>query len=181
VVPGFGIIQADGTALPIVTASIDVITSFETLEHIPDYPVFLSELRRVLKPNGLLLLSTPNALITKPVNGIPFNPYHIREFTPEELRTALAAHFNEVELFGQCVAENFRPCPYWETKEVLPKTWGGRVQVGIWKTLSRFPLKLRDSLSRSVLGHDFYPGENDFVFAPDFAETGHVLLAVCSP
>jgi len=176
---GIRLIQANGTALPLASASVDVITSFETLEHIHEYSAFVRELRRVLRPDGLLVLSTPNALISKPVNGVPKNPFHVREFTPDELIGVLQKHFAGIELCGQRVSEDFRPCPYWETEEVLPKTWGGRVQVGIWKVLSRLPLKLRDSLSHYIFGHDFFPGENDFVFKPEFTQTGHALVAVC--
>src|SRR5260221_9228884 len=48
------------TRLPIADGSVDVAVSFETLEHIAEQDAFLDELARVLKPEGLLILSCPN-------------------------------------------------------------------------------------------------------------------------
>ena len=68
---------ADGCRLPFEDGSFDVATSFETLEHIQQRSTFVSELRRVLARDGLLILSTPNANHTRPVDGKPHNPYHV--------------------------------------------------------------------------------------------------------
>ncbi|NJM51942.1 MAG: class I SAM-dependent methyltransferase [Blastocatellia bacterium] len=46
------VLLGDGTNLPFHDESFDVVTSFETLEHLHDRKLFLSELKRVLKPNG---------------------------------------------------------------------------------------------------------------------------------
>lgn len=63
----------------------DVITSFETLEHVDEPVNFLKALRGSLKPDGLLLLSTPNGYCTKYEVDKPYNPYHLDEFTKDEL------------------------------------------------------------------------------------------------
>jgi len=63
----------------------DVITSFETLEHVDDPIVFLKSLKARLKPGGLLLLSTPNGFCFKNDKDRPYNPYHIEEYTKDEL------------------------------------------------------------------------------------------------
>ena len=52
--------QGDARALPVPDDSIDVVVSFETLEHLAEHDVFLSELRRVLRLDGLLIISTPD-------------------------------------------------------------------------------------------------------------------------
>jgi len=178
---GFHVMQADGTRLPLASGSVDVVTSFETVEHIPDYASFLSELRRILKTDGVLILSTPNALFTKPVNGVPTNPFHVREFVPNELRAILSVHFRNVELRGQRVAPRFRPCPYWEIDENISNSWVNRVQVNLWKAISRFPRPMRDTCAKFLLGHPLYPGEHDFVFEPEAVESGHVVVALCRP
>ena len=77
----------------------DVVVSFETIEHIKDYKKYLSEIKRVLRPGGLLIISTPNRKITHRL-GIN-NPYHIKEFILNELREELEGYFTEIELYGQ--------------------------------------------------------------------------------
>ena len=91
----------DGLSLPFKDESFDVVTSFETLEHLSERGKFLSELKRVLRQDGLLVLSTPNANYTKPANGKPSNPFHIFEYTPEELRAELGTYFCLEQLLGQ--------------------------------------------------------------------------------
>lgn len=86
----------------------DLITSFETIEHIQDYNKALRSLFSVLKPGGLLIISTPNRLVTSPwltsLDGKPKNPFHVREFTVPELVNSLREIGFEVapsDLYGQ--------------------------------------------------------------------------------
>jgi SAM-dependent methyltransferase len=82
-------------------ASFDAVVSFETVEHISDDRAFLTEVRRVLRPGGLLLLSTPNKDVTSP-DGPPANPFHVREYLIHDLtRLVTGSGFQEVEVFGQ--------------------------------------------------------------------------------
>ncbi len=67
----------------------DIITSFETLEHVDNPVDFLKHLRIYLKPNGVLLLSTPNGYCFKDENDKPYNPYHLNEFKKDELLSLL--------------------------------------------------------------------------------------------
>ncbi|MBI4400197.1 MAG: class I SAM-dependent methyltransferase [Nitrospirae bacterium] len=87
----------DGMRLGVRSASVDLACAFQVLEHFPDQERFLGELARVLKPTGLALLSTPNAL----THVGPRNPFHTHEFKPDELRTFLGRHFAFVRLAGQ--------------------------------------------------------------------------------
>jgi O-antigen biosynthesis protein len=90
------LLQADIQSLPFEDASFDVISSFETIEHIKDPGLTLDELRRVLRPNGLLAVSSPNRGIYN-----AGNPFHVAEMTPEELRGALESRFRHVAMFSQ--------------------------------------------------------------------------------
>jgi ubiquinone/menaquinone biosynthesis C-methylase UbiE len=52
--------QGDALRLPLPDDCLDVVTSFETLEHLADHEGFLAEIRRVLRPGGVCLLSFSN-------------------------------------------------------------------------------------------------------------------------
>ncbi|QQS32200.1 MAG: class I SAM-dependent methyltransferase [Acidobacteriota bacterium] len=173
------LLRADGTMLPFPDNSIDVVTSFETVEHITDHSGFIAELARVLKPDGRAVISTPNALYTKPVNGKPLNPFHLYEFTPTEYRDLLEPHFSSVELLGQRVTTQYRICPYFEKPEMLPRDLVSRIKTIGWKLGARLPAPIRESAARLVSGHTFYPGEHDFVFDATELDVGYVQVAVC--
>ncbi|MEA2417812.1 MAG: hypothetical protein QOE60_18 [Thermoleophilaceae bacterium] len=73
--------------LPFEDGSFDLVLAAETVEHVRDLQLLLSELRRVLVPGGQLALSTPaTAPLVGPAN--PFSP-HLRRFTRRSLRRAL--------------------------------------------------------------------------------------------
>jgi 2-polyprenyl-3-methyl-5-hydroxy-6-metoxy-1,4-benzoquinol methylase len=176
---GFSLCQSDGTRLPLADGSIDLVTSFETLEHVPAYEALVAELERVLRPGGVLVLSTPNALHTRPVDGVPRNPFHVKEFLPEELRRLLARHFPSVEMLGQRTRTEYGSCPFWELPEHVPRDPTGRARTLVWKAIARLPAAARTPASRVLLGREFYPGEHDFQFHTGAQREGHVLVAVC--
>ena len=64
--PGRRFACADATRLPIASGSVDVVTLFDVVEHIPDDAAALREALRVLRPGGHLLLTTPSELWTFP-------------------------------------------------------------------------------------------------------------------
>jgi ubiquinone/menaquinone biosynthesis C-methylase UbiE len=57
--------QCEATRLCLADDSVDVVVSFETIEHIKDQKAFLSECKRVLKPEGLVICSTPNRTLSR--------------------------------------------------------------------------------------------------------------------
>src|SRR5260221_30911 len=90
------------TEIPLGDATIDVIVSFETIEHHAEHEAMMRELLRVLRPRGLLLISTPDKLeySDKPAFR---NPFHVKELYREEFQSLLEAHFSNVQMFGQRV------------------------------------------------------------------------------
>jgi 2-polyprenyl-3-methyl-5-hydroxy-6-metoxy-1,4-benzoquinol methylase len=91
-----------GTAerIPLPDNSVDVVVSFETIEHVPDPDCFLDECVRVLAPGGRLVISTPNKEIYTGRLGAR-NRYHCSEMTEEEFASALRARFHDVHFYTQ--------------------------------------------------------------------------------
>jgi ubiquinone/menaquinone biosynthesis C-methylase UbiE len=94
--PGVYWLRMDATRLAFPASSFDVVCSFETIEHLRDWPAYLREVARVLRPGGTFLVSTPNRRASAGKN-----PFHVREFTLEEFREALSRHFTVAAILGQ--------------------------------------------------------------------------------
>jgi 2-polyprenyl-3-methyl-5-hydroxy-6-metoxy-1,4-benzoquinol methylase len=90
----------DGIRSPYADSSFDVITGFQLIEHITGYDDFFGDLLRVLSPDGVALLTTPNGRVRLNPGMPPWNRFHAREFTPIELRQLLKRSFGDVRLFG---------------------------------------------------------------------------------
>jgi len=177
--PNSAVLLGNGLGLPFANNSFDVITSFETLEHLHERTRFVQELRRVLRRGGILFLSTPNAIYTRPVNGIPSNEFHIHEYTPQELRAELGSHFEINSLRGQSLSGSFRIPPFYIAQQRLPRDLATQTQLFGWKVFNKIPLNLRERLSDAIWGKPFYPTENDYEFEESTLDTAPVLLAVC--
>jgi SAM-dependent methyltransferase len=96
--PTVDVVQSNLAVLPIRSASVDVVANFQVIEHLWDQESFLAECFRVLRPGGLLLITTPNRLTFSPGRETPLNPYHTRELRASELSELLQNY--TVEFLG---------------------------------------------------------------------------------
>jgi len=173
------VIVADGSELPFMDGSFEVVTSFETLEHLKNRKEFLSEVRRVLIASGLCIISTPNANYTRPIDGKPRNPHHIYEYTPEELTAELNRYFADIDLFGQVLDSRFVISPFIDDQERLSHTIRTQARLLLWRAFNKMPAVVRDELSQAVWGHPLFPGEADYQFTHETVEVAPVLHALC--
>ena len=90
--------ECDATSLCLADESVDVVVSFETLEHLREQERFLKECRRVLRPGGIFLCSTPNRSVYRWQGA---NPFHTHELTADEFRCVVSSYFCSVRLFSQ--------------------------------------------------------------------------------
>lgn len=95
----------DGARLALGASVFDLVVSQDTLEHVADDAGFVSEMARVLKPGGRLVVFTPHAPVHTPR---PANPFHLREYSPASLLALLGRHFEGLQLFGRRPAASLR-------------------------------------------------------------------------
>jgi len=93
-------IVADGQALPFRDCSFQVVTNFEVIEHVSEPFSLLSELARVLRTDGILLLTTPNRSARLFPLQRPWNPEHMREYTFRALQKGLREFFPSFKILG---------------------------------------------------------------------------------
>jgi SAM-dependent methyltransferase len=106
--PSAQFLECSATAVPFPPGSFDLVTAFEVIEHLRDWRALLAEAHRVLEPNGLLIVSTPNKRYyaeSRAKSGP--NPFHEHEFEFGEFKLALGEFFPHVRILFQDRIEAF--------------------------------------------------------------------------
>ena len=93
-------IAGDCSVIPLADGAVDVVVSFETLEHITAHDAFLREIRRVLVAGGLCIISTPNRAEYSDARDFQ-NEYHVKELYLDEFNTLLSQYFMHHKLLSQ--------------------------------------------------------------------------------
>lgn len=166
-------VQAPSERLPLADHSIDIVTSFQTLEHVSDVAKTVSEIRRVLKPGGVLFAQLPNyrswheahygtffplglgkdwkrrylQLLGKPTEFLE----HLQWLTPEILRNHLAtAGFTNIRIMPYS-QPSYREERLHGEGAVLPFTWRrGRQEYRAARIIARLA-------DRFGLDNELYP------------------------
>ncbi|ANF98443.1 class I SAM-dependent methyltransferase [Paenibacillus bovis] len=112
-------IVSDIQTLPLPDHSVDVVVSFETIEHVDSAAQerFLHEIKRVLTPGGMLIMSTPDKRLYSDIVGFT-NHFHIREFYYSEFEDFLKTKFQHIHMFRQ----GFCTFSYLSSAEVQART-----------------------------------------------------------
>ena len=148
--------------------SFDYVISFQVIEHIKRDKDFVKEVSRVLRKGGKFIVSTPNALMS-----LTRNPWHIREYTEQELHDLLASDFSSIEAYG--VNGNEKIMQYYEQnrrsverimrfdildlQHRLPR-WILQIPYDVMNRLNRRRLlESNNELTRSIKMDDYSIGE----------------------
>ncbi len=136
--------------------SFDTIVSFQVIEHVKKDVDFLKEIHRVLKPGGSAIITTPNIKMT-----LSRNPWHVREYTADELKGIAAGIFPEVEMKG--IAGNEKVMEYYEQNKVsvnkIMRFDIFNLQYKLPAPILRIPYDLLNRLNRNKLND----GDNTLV------------------
>ncbi|QQL50195.1 class I SAM-dependent methyltransferase [Mucilaginibacter ginkgonis] len=92
--------QGSAALIPLADASIDVVVSFETIEHHDQHQEMIAEIKRVLKPSGVLLMSSPDKKYYSDMPGYN-NPYHVKELYFEQFKALINANFSFSSFLSQ--------------------------------------------------------------------------------
>lgn len=95
--------QGSADAIPFPDASFEVVVSFETLEHLSTQEEMLDEIKRVLIPGGVLIISTPERTAYAEADG-GHNEYHVKELSRDEFSALVKSRFKNVDMYGQRLA-----------------------------------------------------------------------------
>jgi len=95
--------HGNATSIPLEDNAVDVVVSFETIEHLSEHELFLQEIKRVLKPGGLLIISSPDREVYTDQSGFN-NPFHEKELNRKEFEALVGDHFSHQLMLAQKVA-----------------------------------------------------------------------------
>ena len=93
----------DCSKMPVTDHSVDVVVSFETIEHHDQHEAMMREIKRVLRPDGCLMMSTPDRLHYS-IEPDTSNPFHVKELLEDEFKSLIRSHFRKAAFFGQRIA-----------------------------------------------------------------------------
>lgn len=166
----------DGTNLPYENEYFDVVISFETIEHTTQYQKMLNEFKRVVKKDGMIILSTPNFLVNSP-HGIIINPYHTQEWVYEDLLKILNDTFSYVKVLGQ---EYIR----YKGKTNLKFKIGNLVEKILYtRGIRKLPISFQDRIMNMVIAEPMYPLSINYSFTENVDEIKKckTFFAICKP
>ena len=158
----------------------DTVISFQVIEHIRNDTLFLQEIHRVLKPGGVALITTPNRKMS-----LTRNPWHIREYLPDELQRLAGSIFRSVEMKG--ISGNAKVMAYYEQNkravEKFTKLDLLNLQYRLPAALLRIPYELLNRWNRNKLqkGNNELVsdiGHEDYVVVHEMADALDLLLIV---
>lgn len=158
----------------------DSIVSFQVIEHIQDDFLFLKEIHRVLRPGGIALLTTPNRKMS-----LSRNPWHIREYLPNELSSLASRIFDHVELKG--ITGNDKVMSYYKQNKIsvnrITRFDIFNLQYRLPAFILRIPYELLNRWNRNKLqSTDQYLVSNisheDYIVTDDASNALDLLLIV---
>jgi 2-polyprenyl-3-methyl-5-hydroxy-6-metoxy-1,4-benzoquinol methylase len=175
----------DAQNIPLPDQSMDLVVSFETIEHVVDPAAFVRECGRILVPNGILIISTPN----RPVYSSKGtqNPFHHLEFDKEEFIDLLRSKFKTIRLYTQFP----QSVAWWSHRSLAAERSPWLWIRGFWRLSSWLCPAIRTDINPNVrasaddvvLARDMFPSSlfNPYivrVYSEGIRERPYIFIAV---
>ncbi len=140
--------QVSVPPLPFEDNCFDAVVSFQVIEHIEEDEALVKEIHRVLKPGGVLVLTTPNRTMS-----LTRNPWHVREYTPGELKALLNRYFAKTDMQG--VYGNEKVMDYYEKNKASVRRFTRfdlfNLQYRLPRWVLQIPYDLLNRINRRLL------------------------------
>jgi ubiquinone/menaquinone biosynthesis C-methylase UbiE len=177
-------IAADGTALPLRHRTFANVVTLETIEHIVDDEGYVAELARILRIDGVCVLSTPDRSHSEREGKA--NPYHVREYHEDELSDLLRRHFAEVEIYHQGFSSRYERqlSAYARSIQERKRNLGPLARLAIdriYRPLKRMiPSRISYYFVRKLLNVSYpQPTSADIAITAEPPPHSSVLIAIC--
>ena len=138
--------------------SFDTVISFQVIEHIQDDTQYISEIERILRPGGVALITTPNIKMT-----LTRNPWHVREYTSEELNNLCSKYFSKVDVLG--ISGNTKVIEYYNQNLESVKRFKRLDIFNLEKNLPNFIYKIPYEFLNRVNRDNLQSNDNELVSA----------------
>jgi 2-polyprenyl-3-methyl-5-hydroxy-6-metoxy-1,4-benzoquinol methylase len=103
--PNITFVVADVAAVSL-GKKFDIAVTFQVIEHMRDTAAFIELLKRTVKRNGMIVISTPN--VVRPAREAEANPFHFNEMNYTQLQRLISNHFSKFEMYGIAYARRNR-------------------------------------------------------------------------
>ena len=172
----------DGVQLPFDDNEFDVIVSCQVIEHVVNHDVYIGELKRVLSSSGIVIYTTPNALLRLDPGMKPLSEFHACEFDHSTLESLLSTYFSAVRILGLFAKEPLYSIEKNRLNRGREEARRRRNHIrSLIKTI--LPNSILTGLRRIVSSYSHITpiyGMEDFFYSSNDLETALDLLAVCS-
>ncbi len=178
-------VAANGTALPFDDGFFTNVVTLETIEHVHDGHAFLREITRVLAVNGVCILSTPNRAYSSTHRIV--NPYHVHEYSRDELASALSQYFAIVDVYEQGFDRRFRQevqqyaASIQQRKRRLSRPLRLAIECIYRPIKHRVPANVTNLFIRGLLGVSYpQPRPSDLIISHEPLDEASGFVAVCT-
>lgn len=145
----------NGLKVPFQDEHFDAVVSFETIEHTKEFMTMLNEFRRIVKSEGVVIISTPNFIVNSP-KGYIVNPYHAQEWEYHELKQILEKVFNRVEIYGQKYSR-------YDNRKLSFKIGNLFEKLMYLRGIRKLPISFQDRIMKMIIKKPMYPLKDDYV------------------
>lgn len=165
----------DASIIPFEANSFDAVVSFQVIEHLHNPKNYISEIYRVLKDSGVFFLTTPNGTMRLSSDCKPWNKFHIKEFSPDELKNLLNKEFRNVNILGIRGSAEVQRIELNRIDNILKKK-----KSGIWGKLKRkiYRKIMRDRILNKENEKSFFKYNLSDYYVIDKPQDGLDLLGI---